>query len=104
MTAPIACTLSPTEYVDRVAWIAELNRTALRAATRDGLTLVLTYATEATVRVRALAEQEARCCAFLSFHVNELPGAVQLTVLAPESAADALDALFAPLLTGARCL
>ena len=100
MTMPIACTLTPGEYTDRLTWIEELNRTALRSHARDGRTLVLTYAPEAAARVRALAEQESRCCAFLAFRVDEQPDAVRLTVRAPAETADAAESLFAPLLAG----
>ena len=32
--APIACTLAPGEYKDRLAWIAAMNRDALRSYER----------------------------------------------------------------------
>jgi hypothetical protein len=104
MTAPIACTLAPGEYADRLRSITDLNRSALRTVARDGPALVLTYASTAAPRLRALVAQEERCCAFLTFRIDELPDAVRLTVLAPVEAADAPDALFAPLLSGAETL
>jgi hypothetical protein len=39
----IACTLSTGDLETRLAWIAELNRTALLSERRDGLRLELTY-------------------------------------------------------------
>jgi hypothetical protein len=100
-SAPIACTLGAGEYADRLAWIAELNRAALRSHRRDGLALVLDYAPDAAPRVRELVAREQACCAFLGFRVEETPAAVRLTVAAPAGAGEALDAIFGPFLTGA---
>jgi hypothetical protein len=41
---PIACTLKPGDLRDRLAWIAALNRDALRGHDRTDLTLRLRYA------------------------------------------------------------
>lgn len=100
MTAPIACTLTPGEYADRIRLIEVLNRTALRAYALDGSTLVLTYAPAAAAWVRELAEHESRCCAFLILRVDETPDAIRLTVTAPDAADKAPAILLAPFVTG----
>jgi hypothetical protein len=41
---PIACTLTAGDLRDRLAWIATLNRDALRGYDRGDLTLRLRYA------------------------------------------------------------
>jgi hypothetical protein len=97
-SAPIACTLDARDYQQRLAWIADLNRTALRAQHRDGLRLELTYAPAALDRVWALVARERACCAFLTFDVRQEKGAVRLIIEAPDDARDALDAVFAPFL------
>jgi hypothetical protein len=96
---PIACTLTSGDYATRLAWIAELNRTALRSHDRRGLALHLVYAQEAADRVRELVQREQQCCAFLQFAVRDAAGAIQLTIEAPEEARGALDAVFAPFLS-----
>ena len=101
-SAPVACTLGAGEYADRLAWIAELNRTALRSQRQDGLVLVLDYATAAASRVRELVAREQACCAFLAFRSEETPHAVRLTVTAPAEAGEALGVVFAPFLAGAH--
>jgi hypothetical protein len=42
--APIACTLASGDFDNRLTWIAELARDALREHRRDDLVLQLTYA------------------------------------------------------------
>lgn len=95
--APIACTLSATDYRTRLTEIAALSREALRRVERRGLTLELRYAPEAAARVRRLVEQERRCCAFLDFVLHEDADEVRLLVTAPPAAADVVPDLLAEL-------
>jgi hypothetical protein len=94
--APIACTLGPGDFRQRLAWIADLNRDALRAQYRDGLRLELTYAPAALDRVREMVARERDCCAFLTFELQREADTVRLVIQAPEDAREALDAVFAP--------
>jgi hypothetical protein len=94
--APIACTLGPGDFRQRLAWIADLNRDALRDQRRGGLRLVLTYAPAALYRVREMVAREQDCCAFLTFDLQQEAETVQLVIEAPEDARDALDAVFEP--------
>lgn len=94
--APVACTLGTRDFRQRLAWIADLNRDALRAQRRDGLRLELTYARAALDRVREMVAREQDCCAFLTFHLQQEPDTVRLVIEAPEDARDALDAVFEP--------
>jgi hypothetical protein len=91
---PIACTLTVGDLRDRLAWIATLNRDALRGYDRTDLTLRLRYAPQAVQQVRQLKRQEQACCAFLTFEMGEEPDAVTLTIKAPEEARSTVDALF----------
>ena len=95
---PIACTLDAGAYADRVAWIAALNRDALRASRQRDLTLELTYDPSAAERVRELVRREQACCAFLSFGLKEAADGLVLRIVAPEKTRDAVDAFFAPFL------
>jgi hypothetical protein len=99
---PIACTLAAGHFKDRMAWIADLNRDALRSHRRDDLRLELSYALEAASRVRELAHREQECCAFLIFEVHEDAEKVRLTIDAPEDARDAADILFEQFQPGSR--
>ena len=97
---PIACTLTTGDLRDRLAWIATLNRDALRGHDRADLTLQLRYAPQAVHRVRDLMCQEQVCCAFLSFELHEQPDEVRLTIKAPEEARAMANSLFEPFLRG----
>ncbi len=93
---PIACTLGSGDFQERVTWIADLNRDALRSQRRDGLRLELTYAAAALDRVREMVAREQECCAFLTFDVRVERDDVHLVIEAPQSASDAMDAVFEP--------
>jgi hypothetical protein len=88
-------TALPGDRRQRLAWIAELNRDALRGQRRDGLWLELTYAPAALDRVREMVALEQACCAFLAFDLRQQADSVRLVIEAPEEARDALDAVFA---------
>ncbi|WP_247509941.1 tetratricopeptide repeat protein [Bradyrhizobium sp. 157] len=98
---PIACTLAPGAYKDRMAWIGALTRDALRSHERRDLVLDLRYAPEARDRVRELVRNEQACCSFLSFDLREEPNEIRLTITAPETARDAADTLFEQFVAGA---
>lgn len=99
-TAPIACTLDTGAYRERLAWIAELNRSALQRVQREGARLILTYDPQASASVREMVRREQKCCAFLRFELHEDGGALTLAITAPEQAGAALDPLFDPFLAG----
>jgi hypothetical protein len=98
---PIACTLAPGAYKDRMASIGALTRDVLRSHQRRDLTLVLSYAPEARDRVREMVRNEQTCCSFLSFDLREAPEEIRLTITAPETAREAADALFEQFVAGA---
>jgi len=99
---PIACTLAPGDYSERLAWIAKLNRESLRSFHQDDLTLDLVYDIAAGGQVRELIRREEKCCAFLHFDVAETADAIRLRIEAPAEARDSTgalaSALFAPFL------
>ncbi|MEQ8393713.1 hypothetical protein [Thalassobaculum sp.] len=95
-SAPIACTLKSGDFRQRLAWMAALNRDALRTRLRDGRRLELTYAPDAVDRVSEMVRREQQCCAFLSFTLHREADAIRLVIEAPEAAADSLDAVFEP--------
>ncbi|MEX0956537.1 MAG: hypothetical protein WDZ83_15170 [Rhizobiaceae bacterium] len=91
----IACSLDAGDFRERTATINNLANRSLRSASRDGLTLRLTYENDALDEVRALAAKEAECCAFLDFTVTHDHGGVHVTIIAPKAASEAADELFA---------
>lgn len=99
----IACTLMGDSYVDRIAWIANLNRRALLATRREDRSLILTYRPEAAADVEELVQRERECCAFLSFDVIKHDGEIVLTISAPPDAGPILDDVFAPFEQGTAC-
>lgn len=100
--APIACTLGADVYQKRLAWIAELNRSALRGVRRDGARLILTYDPRVAIRVREMVRREQECCAFLQFELNEGGDRLTLVITVPDAARGALDAIFDPFVTGSK--
>lgn len=94
--APIACALGSGDFQRRLAWIAELNRDALRSRKRDGFKLELSYAPDALDRVREMIAREEECCAFLTFELHPEGDTLRLVIAAPEGARDALDTVFQP--------
>jgi hypothetical protein len=99
---PIACTLTPGDYSERLTWIAKLNRESLRSFHQNDLTLELVYDISASSQVRELVQREQTCCAFLHFDVAETADAIHLRIQAPPGARDSTGALagalFAPFL------
>jgi hypothetical protein len=97
---PIACTLRAGAYQERLDWIAELNRSALRGVHREGARLILAYDPVAAARVREMVRREQECCAFLQLDLDEGENELTLAITAPEAAGDMLDTVFDPFLTG----
>ncbi|MGH2918293.1 MAG: hypothetical protein ACRDLS_06795 [Solirubrobacteraceae bacterium] len=92
---PIACSLSAPELSSRLTEMARLGRAALHEARRDGNVAVLTFTAGAGVRdrVAAVVAAESKCCPFFAMSVTDEPGAVVLTIGAPEGAEPALETL-----------
>lgn len=98
---PIACTLAPGEFKDRLAWIGALARDALRSHQRRDLVLDLRYAPEARDHVREMVNNEQACCSFLAFDLREQPDEIRLVITAPEAAREAAGMLFEHFVAGA---
>lgn len=92
----IACSLDANSLKGRLASIASLNARSLKSWGRDDLTLTLDYDPKATDDVRKMVADEQGCCAFLNFRIVEHPDLVRVSIVAPESARDAAEALFGP--------
>lgn len=101
-TEPIACTLGAGAYRERLAWLAELNQSALRHVLREGTQLILCYDLQAAGDVREMVRREQECCAFLDFTLVENERELTLAITAPEAAREALDTVFDPFLTGSK--
>ena len=94
-SAPIACTLDAGAMGTRLADIRRLTREHLRLHRLDGLTLYLAYDERAADEVRGLVDLERACCAFLKFDLRMLTDRVELSITAPQEAADSARWLFA---------
>jgi hypothetical protein len=85
---PLACSLSPDELRERKALIDELLARGLTRLTAiaDGVQARFVTYPSLKAELDALAELEARCCAFLTFTVADADGAIVLEVTgAPET-------------------
>ncbi|MBO0865345.1 MAG: hypothetical protein J2P16_09770 [Mycobacterium sp.] len=83
---PVACTMTATDYEARVAWIEELNATALGDYRRDGSRIQLSYDPSAGAQVHELVRREEKCCPFLDFAIHDGDDAVILVIEAPQDA------------------
>jgi hypothetical protein len=92
----IACSLDAGQLKGRLEWIAALNARSLKSFSREELTLTLDYEPAAIADVRKMVEREQSCCAFLDFTIAERPGCVRVSIVAPENAREAAEALFEP--------
>ncbi len=101
-SAAIACNLSATEYHDRIAWIEDLNKAALRDYRRDGRRIELGYGASEAVRVREFVQRERQCCPFLEFAVRRGDDRIVVTIVAPPEVGESADALFECYITGNR--
>lgn len=81
------CTLST-----RIHQVRRL-RASLLAQSRDGFGMRLSFGSEAVDDVRQFVADEARCCPFFEFRIEEIGDRVDLTVDAPPEAADRLASL-----------
>jgi hypothetical protein len=96
---PLACTLTPDDRRAQLAWLGELNASALRGYRREGARIELVYHPSAESGVREFVRRERQCCPFLRFTIRDAPDALVVAIEAPPEAADAADALFEPYLT-----
>jgi len=94
---PVVCSLTADELPLRLAEMTELGRAALVDAVAQPTRAELRFADGAGVRdrVSAIAAAESRCCAFLTMRVTDEPGAVVLTIEAPEGAQSIVAGLVA---------
>lgn len=92
--APVACTLGADDYRERIAWIADINRSWLIDRKRTGHRLELTYRPAGIESVCEMIRREQACCGFLQFTTYDDDDAFRVVVTAPAEAADVLDAVF----------
>jgi hypothetical protein len=87
---PLACSLSATELPGRLREMAVLGADALVDAGTEqrGTRAWLRFAAADGIRrrVEAIVAAESQCCPFLTMRVGDEPGAVVLTIAAPEGA------------------
>ncbi len=91
----IACTLGAGDFKARVAAIQALASRSLVSSRREPLRLHLMYVPDALAEVEDLVAEEAECCNFLHFDLQNDSDAVRLTITAPIAALPAADELFA---------
>ncbi|UVS80516.1 Mercuric resistance operon regulatory protein [Actinokineospora sp. UTMC 2448] len=92
---PVACTLDGPDLGERTAqWQRLTARATDRRAVPDGMVLVFPATPELAAEVAALAVAEQDCCAFFDFTLHLTPAALELTVRAPDTAAELLADLF----------
>jgi hypothetical protein len=94
---PAACTLSPNQMRDRMAFIDNLVSDALlgQEEIEGGVRSHFRYAPDVERRVRELVAAETTCCAFLSFSVRRDDGELWLDVTGAPEAKPAIEQFFA---------
>jgi hypothetical protein len=85
---PIACSLSAVDLQTRLAEIAAIGRSGLRASSVADDRSVLRFAGDRALRARleAIVAAEAECCAFLTLSLYDDGDELVLTIVAPPGA------------------
>lgn len=94
-SSQVACALNAADHAARIAWIAQLNATALDSCRRDGHRILLRYHPSAATRARELVRREQQCCPFLQFSTAQEEDAFVVIIDAPAELGAAADDLFA---------
>jgi hypothetical protein len=94
---PIACTLSSSDLVSRLAELRALGGDGLLSVTEAPGRTELRFRPGADIRrrVEAAAAAEADCCAFLDFRLESDADATVLTISAPNGGGEAIGQLVA---------
>lgn len=95
-SAALSCSLEARNFTERVAWIAALNDKWLREYRRQGTTLTLIYASDASHEVEEMIAREQECCPFLGFYLRTIDGVTELTITVPEGQEANAGGLLAP--------
>ena len=95
--APIACTLTPSEYRSRTRDLADLARRALltREPIAGGQRLTFIDIPAVEGELAAAVAAEATCCAFLNMQLDRRDDALVLDVTGPADAQPIIAQLFA---------
>jgi hypothetical protein len=97
--APIACTLGPADFEERLEGARALGADALVGLEVAGRSALLRF-DGARERVEELAAAEARCCSFLDLDVTPAGRPVELAIRAPEGAEPMMRSLVAAVVAG----
>jgi hypothetical protein len=94
---PIACTLSPNQTRDRMAFIDNLVSDALldQHEIEGGIRTRFRDAPDVERRIHELVAAESSCCAFLSFAVGRDDGHLWLDITGAPEAKPAIEQFFA---------
>jgi hypothetical protein len=94
---PIACTLSPNQMRDRMAFIDELVADALLGQSEidGGVRTRFRDAPDVGRRIRELVDAESSCCAFLSFAIGRDDSELWLDITGAPEAKPAIEQFFA---------
>jgi hypothetical protein len=94
---PIACSLSSTDYAERIDQLAALRRDALldRSPIEDGERLVFVDAPGIETSLRAAIDAEAACCSYLTLTLERDGHRLLLDITGPEMARPIIKELFA---------
>ena len=97
MEQPIACTLTPGAYRERIEALTALAARALRSRERtaDGERLTFADSAENERDLRAAVAAEAACCPFLRMDLRRGADGLVLDVAGPEDARPVIEELFA---------
>jgi hypothetical protein len=97
MEHPIACTLQPADYRQRIDQLAALAQRALRSRelTDSGVRLVFSEGADTERELRAVIAAEASCCAFLELDLKRTADGLVLDIMGPQDARPVIAGLFA---------
>lgn len=91
----MACSLQPTEWVERKKLISEIASAGVKSVEFEKEILSFHFDSSRKLRgsLEELIELEGACCPFLKFGLTEHGSLLTLTVEAPDGPETALDAI-----------
>ncbi len=89
-----SCSLSPTRFVGRIAWLKDLSSRALVSHTIGQNQAELNYKINAHKDIEELIRRESACCSFFTFSISEENNVILLAISWPSEKQESAINLF----------
>jgi hypothetical protein len=89
-----SCSLSPTNFIERIAWLRELSSRALISHSIGRNQAELNYKINARKDTEEFIRRESTCCSFFTFSISEVNNLILLAISWPSEKQDSAINLF----------